>query len=180
MSIGKPVAGVCVSTALFVCGAAGFPESPPQLPPSSGTLVVDSSTTGNVPKPIAAGGTFTISGGGYAQDAAVTLVVYSEPRELGRTVADTAGRIDASVTIPSDLTGTHTVTAIGNGADGSPRALQAVVDVRAVTDTANGPQNLAFTGLSVAGLLAGALGLIVAGFALVRTAVFGRRLSAAR
>jgi hypothetical protein len=177
MSIGKPVAGVCVSTALFVCGAAGYPQATAELPPASGTLVLDQSTGGS-PKAIAAGGSFVLTGDGFAGNAAVTLVVYSEPRELGRTVADATGRIDASVTLPADLTGQHTVTALGNAADGTPRSLQAAVDVLAAGETAPGPGNLAYTGLSVAGLLAGALGLIVAGFALVRTAVFGRRLTA--
>jgi hypothetical protein len=177
MSIGKPVAGVCVSTALFVCGAAGYPQATSELPPATGTLVLGGSSNGAAPTSIAAGGSFVISGDGFSNNAAVTIVVYSEPRELGRTVATAAGRIDTSVTLPDDLTGRHTVTALGNGADGNPRSLQAAVDVRALSDSAN-PASLAYTGLSVAGLLAGGIGLIVAGFALVRTTVFGRRLTA--
>lgn len=180
---GGPLAGVCVSTAVFVCGAAGFPSAPAELPTSSGPLqmTTESGTTASVPM----GSELVLEGDGYAGNASVSIVVYSEPTELGATVADETGRVTAVVDLPDDLTGRHTVTAIGNGADGQPRALQMPIEVIDVADAAgagvadvpSGPlDTLPRTGVSLAALFFGGLGMVVAGFVLVRSAVFRRKL----
>jgi len=184
MAYGKPLAGVCASTALFVCGAGGFPVAPSSLPPSTGALALSGSTTST--SALTAGSTIRISGGGFARDAAVTVTVYSAPTPLGTAVADASGHLSTSVTLPTALVGHHTVTALGLAPDGSPNAIEARVDIVSASSSGAGapPRSepaahpvaqLPFTGLNVAGMLAGGLGLVVAGFALIRTAVYRRR-----
>lgn len=173
MPYGKPLAGVCVATALFVCGATGFPNPPSSVPPSSGTLVLAGGST-----TVAPGATLTISGGGFAGDAAVTVAVYSSPQVLDHVVADASGSVAATVTLPSGLSGQHTVTALGDGPGNVPHALTATVDVEAAV-TGSG-SSLPYTGFDVLEWTLGGLALILAGFALMRTAVFRRRLLPAR
>ena len=40
MAYTGPVAGFCLSTAMFICGATGLPVPPTQAPPTSGVLTL--------------------------------------------------------------------------------------------------------------------------------------------
>lgn len=164
---GKPLAGVCVATLLFTCGASGFPVPPDSVPPSSGSLDLAGTASGTTA--LAPGSTVTVSGDGFAARANVTVAVYSEPETVSRVTAGSGGHITATFQLPEDLRGVHTITAIGNGRDNSSRALESRINVVA------GESALPRTGFNLAALAVGAVGLILAGFALVRTAVFGRR-----
>jgi len=113
-----------------------------------------------------------VAGGGYADEASVTIAVYSSPVELAHVMADASGRVDTSVTLPTGLTGAHTLTAIGDAPDGSAHSLEAAV----ILSAASTATVLPFTGIDVAGYLLGGFGMILAGFVLVRTTVFRRRL----
>lgn len=169
MTIGKPAAGVCAATALFVCGVTGFPTPPGSVPASEGNLSLGSGSSAT----FAPGAKLQLSGAGFKSNAAVTVAMYSQPRQLGTTVASGAGAISTAVTLPTDLTGTHTVVALGLAPDGTAHNVQARVTVAA------GPgqiARLATTGANTAGMAAGALGMIVAGFALVRGARYRRPL----
>ncbi len=167
---GKPLAGFCAATAVFVCSAAGFPAAPSSLPASSGILAL-SGSAGSAAT-LAPGATVTVAGGGYADEASVTIAVYSSPVELAHVMADASGRVDTSVTLPTGLTGAHTLTAIGDAPDGSAHSLEAAV----ILSAASTATVLPFTGIDVAGYLLGGFGMILAGFVLVRTTVFRRRL----
>lgn len=173
---GRPLAGLCTSTALFVCGVAGFPALPDDLPPATGTLTLDGDRAG---VEVAPGAELTLSGGGFADHASVTIGIYSTPQDLGTTTADEAGDIEATVTIPDELTGTHTVTAVGNGPDGDAVVLRTSVSLLD-SDAADGPteaivETLPRTGIRVGLLALGALGMFLAGFAILRSTVGGRR-----
>lgn len=166
---GKPAAGVCLATALFVCGASGFPLAPGSLPPASGSLSLSASVTSSAH--FAPGATLTLDGSGYAPRAAVSVAIYSSPITLAHVTADASGHLHTSVQLPTSLRGTHTLTAIGDGSAGAPRVLESVVDITAPSQAAL----LAHTGFDAATWGLGALAMIISGFALVRTAVFGRR-----
>lgn len=170
---GKPFAGVCVSTAVFLCSAVGFPVAPEQLPPSSGELALDAEGD-DAPLDLAPGADLTLTGDGFADYAAVTVAVYSSPTELAHVLSDDDGAIDAVVSLPESLRGDHTVTANGNGPEGEPVSLQASISVEAASATTGA--TLPKTGLSLAGMVIGGLGMLVAGFILVRTVVFRRKL----
>lgn len=172
---GRPLAGLCTSTALFVCGVTGFPVLPDQLPPATGTLTLEGDSSG---VEVAPGAELTLTGGGFADHASVTIGIYSTPQDLGTTTADEAGDIEATVTIPDELTGTHTVTAMGNGPDGDGVVLRTSVELVA-SDVADGPtqaivETLPRTGIRVGLLGLGALGMLLAGFAVLRSTIGGR------
>lgn len=169
---GKPFAGICVSTAVFACGAVGFPVAPQELPPSTGELVLDVRNEG--PLDLAPGAELTLSGGGFADHAAVTVAIYSSPTDLASVVSDNEGEIDAVVALPEDLRGEHTVAAIGNGPQGELVSLQAAVSIKAAPTAATG-ETLPRTGLSLAVMAIGGMGMLLAGFVLVRTVAFRRK-----
>lgn len=190
MPYGKPIAGVCAATALFVCGVAGFPAPPATVPPSSAVLslpgAIATGSTGGAP--VAPGGSITLNGTGFEGNASITIAVYSTPRVLDHVVADSDGDVSATVTLPKDLSGHHTLTAIGNGPDGTARALTAVLDISAAP-IAQKPANnkasavagpLASTGFATLSWTLGGLALLLGGFVLVRSTVFRRRLLPAR
>lgn len=171
MTYARPAAGFCVAAALFTCGATGFPDAPATLPPSSGQLVLGSNATTT----LAPGATVQVSGDGFASMAAVTVAVYSTPSTLGHVVADSTGHVDATVQLPNDLTGTHTLTAVGNAPDNSGRAIEAQVQITSAGTAITDGAQLAYTGFDATAWALGALGMLVTGFILIRTTVFRRR-----
>ncbi|HET8590177.1 MAG TPA: hypothetical protein VFM01_11145 [Nakamurella sp.] len=169
MAYGPPVAGFCIATALFTCGATGFPNPPAQLPPSSGTLTMSSGAQATV----APGASLTLTGAGFASRARVTVAVYSSPQLLDHVVATSTGQVTATVTLPTDLRGHHTVTAVGDGPADTAHVLEAAVDVQPATSSTG---SLAQTGFNALEWALGGLAMLVAGFALIRTVGFRRRL----
>ena len=168
-------AGLCLATALFICGVAGFPTPPSSVPASTGTLVLSSHGSDQVPT-FAPGARIQLEGGGFADEASVTVAVYSRTTSLAQTVADGSGRIDVEVRLPRDLSqGAHTLVALGVGPDGQGVALTAPIKVAAVPAA-----QLAYTGFDVLTYLAAGVFLIVAGLVLLRTGVMRRRLMPVR
>ena len=163
---GRPFAGLCVATALVICGLTGYPVAPDVLAQATGTLNLED---GGSFMAVPSGSTFDVVGDGFGPGAAVTISVYSEPSLLAEVVADDAGTIRKVVQLPDGLAeGTHTVSAIGNSPDGDLWALQSeIVVVEADT--------LPFTGFSLVGLTGAGILLVIVGFALIRSTVFGRR-----
>lgn len=160
---GKPLAGLCTATALFLCSITGYPIPPPELPLADASLVYE----GNVV--LSPGSEVEVTGDGFASGAAVSISVYSEPQLLNEVVADSGGAISAVVGLPSDLPlGSHTISAIGVAPSGEARVLQVVIDV--------GPATLPFTGFDTLLTVVSGLGLLIAGFVLIRSTVYRRRL----
>lgn len=163
---GKPMAGICVATALYLCGVTGYPVAPAELP-----LAEESMTTaGNTVSTFSPGDTFEVTGDGFQNGAAVTISIYSEPRLLSEVVAGTDGTIAAMVTIPSDSPiGDHTISAIGLSPSGNARVL-------ALQITVSPSGSLPLTGFDTLRVMLVATGLLILGFVLIRSTVFGRRL----
>ena len=160
---GKPLAGICAATALFLCTITGYPIPPPELPLADAPL---SSPDGFVLDP---GSEVEVTGDGFAPDAAVSISVYSTPLLLSEVVADVDGSISAVVKLPEDLAlGSHTISAIGLAPSGEARALSLAVEVE--------PSALPFTGFDASLIVLSAIGLLFAGFVLIRSSVYGRPL----
>ncbi len=166
-----PATGFCVATAIFVCGAAGLPTPPDQLPAASAALTLG--TSGSTT--LAPGQTLTLSGTGFAGNADVIFGVYSSPRVLGSAVADSSGNVATTVTVPMDLLGSHEIVALGDGPNLEGRSLESPVDIETIAST-TAAAALAHTGFDAAAWILGAVGMIITGFALIRTTVFRRRL----
>lgn len=79
---------------------------------------------------VPAGGSVTLSGGGFRPRSPVRLTLFSEPVALGSAVADAAGNIRKTVVIPQDTSaGVHRIVASGIGVNGQPRVLEVVITV---------------------------------------------------
>ena len=79
-----------------------------------------------------AGGTMTISGGGFAPGASLTIVLHSDPVVLATATADPNGAYSVTVTIPAGTTpGTHQIVVSGLGPDGQPRESVVTIEVQA-------------------------------------------------
>jgi hypothetical protein len=76
------------------------------------------------------GSSITISGSGFAPNSSVTLVIFSEPVELGSADVDSSGNFTADVTIPEDIDdGEHTIVASGTDPTGAERTISRTVSV---------------------------------------------------
>ena len=168
MAYGKPLSGVCLATAVFVCSALGVPSLPGSPPPANAPLVLPSSGGSTT---LTAGAPVTISGSGFASNANIVIGVYSSPIQLDALTANASGSFSDPVTIPSSLSGAHTLVAEGNAPGGSARVLSTPITVRAAASSGTLP----FTGVNTALMVLSGFGLIVAGFALVRAAALARR-----
>ena len=118
----------CIPTATpIVLTIVSAPELPPTLPTSNGAATVTGSTV--------AGGTVTLSGSGFAPGSAFTAGMYSAPTTLGVGTASATGAASLDVTIPSALTGSHTMVLYGKTTAGAPFALTKTVTVTAASSS---------------------------------------------
>jgi titin len=144
---------VAEGTAILVTPAAPptIPDSPPE---PDGDLTAPAGTT--TPDP---GEQITISGGGFAPNSRVDLVIYSEPHNLGTVITDQAGSFTRAVTVPHGLSGSHTIASFGVDSDGAARVLSLRVTITATT----GGSGLAVTGAPIIAILLTGILLIAAG-----------------
>lgn len=166
MTLGKPVAGFCAATALFVCGAAGFPTPPSSAPPATAALSLGGVSTTS----LVAGQQLDLSADGFAANAAITVVQYSEPTPLGTAVADGAGRLATRVSLDPDLSGTHTIVAMGLAPDGSGMAVTSEVTIASRSVSPSGASELAWTGVQTLPWVGGSILALLSGGALIRAA----------
>jgi hypothetical protein len=129
--VGAPIA---VRVTVSPAAAIGLPADVPF------TLV----TLEGVPASVAQGQVITVSGGGFAAGAPVTVGIYSTPTALASVTADGAGRFAATITIPRDYLGAHSIVASGVAAEGAPRFARA--DTTVVAISASSTPVLAATG----------------------------------
>lgn len=74
--------------------------------PEPATVAVDAAS-------VVAGSSVTVSGTGFAADAALKIELRSTPVQVGTATADAAGAFRAAVTIPADTTaGAHSIVVI--------------------------------------------------------------------
>ena len=134
--------------------------------PTTTTTVVSPTTTGGAldTSQVTAGGSFTVSSGGWGPSSAVGVTLHSTPLNLGTLTADGSGNVQGTFSVPAGFdTGAHTVELTGANAQGAPRT---VVLALAVVGASGG--GLAFTGSSARdlasfGLLFLAIGMFVVG-----------------
>ena len=96
---------------LTVAAAVAVPL--PLVPPAGGDGV------SGVPANTNPGQSFTATASGFAPGAPITWGIYSSPRTLANTVADSTGTATAVLTIPAGFQGLHTIVATGIAPDGS-------------------------------------------------------------
>jgi hypothetical protein len=81
----------------------------PDEPPATDGIVLDEGTLAK----LLAGEEATITVGGFEDGKEVKVVIYSTPTLLGTVTADAAGDATWTGSLPSDLTGEHTLVFIG-------------------------------------------------------------------
>ncbi|MBV8161414.1 MAG: hypothetical protein JO265_10870 [Acidimicrobiia bacterium] len=138
-----------------------------------------------------------LSASGFGPTESVTITVHSTPATLATVNADGTGAVSATVTLPTDLAaGSHTLTLSGASVTDTYPFTIAASTTSGVGSTGAGSINsgtpassaatpatssapLAFTGVQIAGLVMGALSLVVLGLPLVagtrRRQVVGNR-----
>jgi len=130
--------------------------APPSNP--AGALVSSHGTTSH---------TTTVSGAGYDPGTPVSIIVYSAPMVLTTVTTDASGAFSAQITLPSALTGQHTIVAMGTVTTGG------VTSVRYLTLDVRLP-SLADTGPALATVILAGAGLVAVGLILLLV-TYGRR-----
>ncbi|TCK66292.1 ExeM/NucH family extracellular endonuclease [Curtobacterium sp. PhB136] len=131
------------------------PTDPGADPSEPGTSPASLSVSGD----LRVGGTFTLTGSGFAADERTRVELHSDPVLLGTVVADADGDLSGRLTIPASVSaGTHTIVVTG--------PTTGTVTLRVTIDPATGAASvgaLAFTGAELGGGIAAALLLLAAG-----------------
>jgi hypothetical protein len=142
------LAGVAIGAFLFATGA--------QAAPYSTAPAVAAST--QVP---AEGSSLTLTGSGYLSGETVDNVLHSAPYALQSAVADGLGNFSVSVTLPSGVTGSHTISSTG--------AISGRVSTIAITIvTPQSSGGLPDTGVAILGIgSVGVTALVVGGLVLL-------------
>ncbi|MFG1605008.1 fibronectin type III domain-containing protein [Actinoplanes sp. NPDC049265] len=133
------------TSAESVTATAAAPTVPGTPPAATPTLTTDRGPITRAEP----GDRFVVEGDGYAAFSSVTIVVYSTPRILARTVADIDGHIAQAVTLPTDLAaGRHTLIATGVDPRGAvlAQSLAFTVAAAAPTPAPTSPSPSASTG----------------------------------
>ena len=159
---------VCLGVGSSTASAAPTGSTTPYPPPSCPLLTV--STTNPFP-----GQTITVAGTNFTASVAVTIELDTHVA-LAHTNADTSGSFSVHVTLPSDLTGNHTISALGTNLGNCPvDPIEITVQAGAAPSSSSNGGGLASTGVNVLVGLVIALGLIAAGLFATRS---GRRRNA--
>lgn len=161
-SMVKSIIGAVVVTTLSAAVFGGsIAEAGPfraDYPVEQGDLVVPGDDTSTSPT-VQAGSSVTVSGGGFAPGATVTVTIEPTPETLGTTVAGATGEFTTTVTIPADISaGQHTLKASGATASGSVLVL-----AQQVTVATQPSSELPATGSSIASVLLIASAALVVG-----------------
>ncbi len=160
---------------------------PATVPEGSGALE-------GVPADAAPGSTLDVSASGFAADSPVVFSIYSTPTVLATVTADATGVARATITIPAEFSGAHSIVASGTAPTGSVLFKRSDVTVAADdgggTDPGGNPgtggepapgtgtsgTDLSASGFDGGALLTGALVLLLlGGGAVLVTAVLRRR-----
>lgn len=148
------LAGIAVAAIAF----AG-PADAESYDSSDEPITVAPSSGGSVFVP---GGDITVSGNGFGAGTPVNGIMRSDPVFLGTLVADTAGVVSGTFTVPADApVGDHHIDLRGTDPSGNPRVLSYAITVAAAppaADDTGAPDALSFTGsTAVPVALAGAV-----------------------
>lgn len=173
MSVGKrPFAALILALAMiFAALTLGGP--------ASAAPYADQTTIGVSDQTPSEGSSFTISGAGFKAGEHVRIVL-DNGDFLGTATADSTGQYSFSVTLPSGLTGTHSIIATG---ETSGKVATSSISISAPTSSSsNGSASgsssssgtssgsgtgLAYTGVAVVGIGSIGLALLVGGGAML-------------
>jgi hypothetical protein len=154
----------------LLLGSAGTASAAPYPVSTTAGATVDT-PGGNAPLVAGAPYTFTLSGFGPFE--VVTVVIFSDPINLGTFTADATGTVHVSVTLPAGLApGSHTIVSTGASGKVVQFGLTLTAPAAAGSGQGGGGSDLAFTGVAIGGALVVALGLLAAG---TITLMSGRR-----
>lgn len=166
--------GLALAASLGMSGTALAAEGDPVpcptnfYPPNS--VCTEASQSQSVVKD---GEPITVTVRGFRANSGVTFYLYSTPVNLGVYVANAAGNVTATLTIPEGTSpGVHHIVASGSALDGSPHNVS--IEITVVDDEGTGG-GLPLTGAQIGLASALGAGLIGAGSAAV---VAGRRRKA--
>ena len=159
---------------LFASASAASAAPSPYPPSTSGPTVVINSGT------LQPGQSITLTFTGFLPNETITVIVFSDPINLGSFSANSSGTAVVTVTLPASLeAGSHTIVATGATSGYSASFGFTVASGLAFTGEgagggSTGGSGLAFTGIAVGGSLILAVGLLTAG---TMTLLAGRRKS---
>ncbi len=169
-------ASVTAALALFF-GATAFAASSQAAPYTHAPALSVSNTCPSV------GAAITVVGTDFVPGSNVTLTLRTQTFPLGSVTADASGGFTASVTLPSEVTGSHTIVAAGAATTTNSNTATAGITIACsgVGGTGGGGGGggggLATTGIAVIGI--GSLGLVLLlGGGLMLLAGKRRRVSA--
>jgi LPXTG-motif cell wall-anchored protein len=96
-------------------GSPAGPGTPAPPAGSASELTTSDGVSGSVSVPrVAPGGSVTVTARGFQAGESVQVWLYSTPTFVGRAVADAAGVVTATISVPAGLaTGTHSVVLVG-------------------------------------------------------------------
>lgn len=172
---------VIAAVALGIGGLAEPPHLAGAAPYQGGAAI---SVSDRTPAP---GGLVEIRCDGFRANSNVDIFFRSTPILLASVLADANGSVAASVKIPTEATGVHTIEVVGIGSDSGPltRAVTVTVltgsggDVPQAESPASSTSDLASTGWTVDSAIIAAVVAIALGLALVWRARTKRRASRA-
>ncbi|GAB3865885.1 hypothetical protein ACFPIJ_13695 [Dactylosporangium cerinum] len=182
------VAGVTYTVTVVAkgTGANSAPAGPsnavtPTAPPIS-TTVPDTNLTLTTDKGIITTAVpsqdIVVIGTGFMPYSTATIVIYSQPINLGSATTDGAGNFSKPVKVPADLVvGGHSLVAAGVDPDGLPHSLKMAIRVAAspARTGGSGSGSLAVTGAPIAAMLQLGLATTFAGGGLLLSGRTRRR-----
>lgn len=120
------------STTVAPSSTTSTTEDPGSTSTTSTTLPDGTTVTPTVP----AGGTIEVESNGWAPSSEVAATLNSDPVDLGVQIADAAGTLTATYTVPASVpAGEHTLVLTGLDATGAARTVTAGVTVTAQEST---------------------------------------------
>lgn len=157
-----------VMASASTAGAAPSPYPPPTSAGPSISIAFDS--------PLVTGSPITITITGFQPFESITLVIFSDPINLGTFTADGEGTLTTTVTVPAGLEpGAHTIVATGSEGSVAQYGITLAGGLAFTgpgEGSGGGGSGLAFTGIAIGGSLILAIGLLTAGAV---TLMAGRR-----
>jgi hypothetical protein len=161
----------CLAFAALVAAPA---TSAAAYPPTTCATLSVSTTT-----PVA-GATITVTGQNFNPNATIRLELHTTTYLLATVTSNSSGSFSTHVTLPSGVTGTHDLIAVGGTAgmpSGCPSQPVQVLQIQGAGTSGGGTGSgsgggTAFTGVDVLAMIAGAAVLLAAGLLFARA---GRR-----
>lgn len=150
------VVGALITMIVFAASSAAAPSDSGYPPPPPAGSVSDQTPV--------AGSTITVSGSGFLAGETVDCVLHSAAVDLGSAQADANGNVSLVVTLPTGVTGAHTIVLTG---ETSGRTVSIPITIQAASaggsggsgGSGGGGGGLASTGVAVLGI--GGLGVVL-------------------